>query len=202
MRVQVHTSPRKPYASAPAANISSKSSQSPVVSRGGAPDRGRGHNPASPYSCTLAIHWLTAPLVTPKASAIRCCFQPCCFRTRARHRRASCQSAGLENLIAIPATYHRQKSLGTYATINSVQLAVSLPDQGTDDTYRAYPFWYTYPFRPAFLSLPVSDPADHDVSALARAPHRKVWLSSGTSCACCGRSGQSSMLPVQELGRS
>jgi hypothetical protein len=38
------------------------------------------------------IHWLTAPLLTPKARAMSCCFHPSCLSSHARSRRPSRQS--------------------------------------------------------------------------------------------------------------
>src|SRR5215472_5178176 len=102
IRAQVQTSPRNPYASAPLANSSGKRRNSRPFSRGGAPDRRRARSPSAPYSRTLAIHWLTAPLVTPSAWAICCCCQPCCLRASACHRRASCQSEGVGSPFAMP----------------------------------------------------------------------------------------------------
>jgi hypothetical protein len=46
-----------------------------------------------PPACALLIHWLTAPCVTPKASAIRFWVQPSCwYNSKARNRRPSRQS--------------------------------------------------------------------------------------------------------------
>src|SRR5919204_1475065 len=109
IRAQVQTSPRKPYASAPSANSSGKRCNSLLFSRGGAPDRRRARSPAAPYSRTLAIHWLTAPLVTPNAWAIGCCCQPCCLRASACHRRASCQSEGVGSPFAMPPSIMSKK---------------------------------------------------------------------------------------------
>jgi len=48
---------------------------------------------ASMPSCSARfIHWLTAPLLTPKARAMSRCFQPSCFSSHARSRRPSRQS--------------------------------------------------------------------------------------------------------------
>jgi len=49
---------------------------------------------ASPPSLPALIHWLTAPLVTPNASAICFCGQPAWYNTQARIRRSSFQLLG------------------------------------------------------------------------------------------------------------
>ena len=49
---------------------------------------------AGPSLRAVAIHRLTAPSVTPRATAICRCFQPSCFRCQARIRRHSRQSEG------------------------------------------------------------------------------------------------------------
>lgn len=46
---------------------------------------------ASPPALPALIHWLTAPLVTPIASAICFCGQPAWYNTQARLRRSSFQ---------------------------------------------------------------------------------------------------------------
>ena len=43
-----------------------------------------------PWALVRLSHWLTAPLVTPKAAAMRCCGQPW-NSSQARRRRPSCQ---------------------------------------------------------------------------------------------------------------
>jgi len=102
-RAAVQTSPRKPYASAPWDKNSGSSCFCSEESFGVAPLRGRARNPLSPYSCTRRIHWLTAPFVTPKASAISSCVQPSRLSSSARHRRCSFQSTARVFLIVIPA---------------------------------------------------------------------------------------------------
>jgi hypothetical protein len=44
---------------------------------------------ASPFE---PLAELTAPGVTPRAAAMSCCFQPCCFSSQARRRRPSLHS--------------------------------------------------------------------------------------------------------------
>jgi len=75
-RGQVQMSPRNPYASAPCDNSSGISHFSSGVSSGGRPVCGRAKSAALPLTKLAAIHWLTAPFVTPKAPAISFCFQP------------------------------------------------------------------------------------------------------------------------------
>jgi hypothetical protein len=48
--------------------------------------------PSTPSSLARFIHWLTAPSVTPRASAISVCFQPRSFSSKARKRLPSRQS--------------------------------------------------------------------------------------------------------------
>lgn len=64
------------------------------------------------------IHWLTAPSVTPRASAISVCFQPCSFNSKARKRLPSGQSlAWLDNVFSI-VEYSIPLSLHLYAEIS------------------------------------------------------------------------------------
>src|SRR5215212_7591329 len=44
------------------------------------------------FTSPLLIHWLTAPLLTPKASAISCCFHPSRWSSQALRRLPSRQS--------------------------------------------------------------------------------------------------------------
>src|SRR5919106_4754084 len=87
----VHTSPWKPKASAPRARSSKSWSRCAADRRGMAPGGGRWRKPATPPSLARFSHWLTAPWVTPKASAIACCFQPFWCSSQARRRRPSLQ---------------------------------------------------------------------------------------------------------------
>lgn len=91
-RAHVHNWPRNPYASAPAAKRLGRRCLSAVVSRRLAPGRGRAKSASSPCVRARVSHWLTAPLVTPRASAMSFCFQPLRFRSRACKRRISFQS--------------------------------------------------------------------------------------------------------------
>ena len=109
-RARVHTSPRNPYASGPCASNSGKCWSCPAESRGFGPPPFRLRSAASPPSLTAVNHWLTAPDVTPSASAIRVWFHPFCFSSQARNRRASRQSLkvfGISCLLSIPRVYHR-----------------------------------------------------------------------------------------------
>jgi hypothetical protein len=64
-------------------------------------------------------HWLTAPLVTPNASAMSHCLYPFASSSLARLRRISFQS--LKTLLCLmPQFWHRHKSLATYATVNRI----------------------------------------------------------------------------------
>ena len=90
----VHTSPTNPYASAPHVNNSGKRARWSAVSCGCLPGGGRRRSASRPPCRARASHWLTAPRVTPNASAIRIAFQPCSYSSSARRRRPSCQSCG------------------------------------------------------------------------------------------------------------
>ena len=62
----------------------------------GAPQReADAGGPRGPPSRARVIHWLTAASLTPKASAIWRCDQPCCLRCQAWNRRASFQLCGV-----------------------------------------------------------------------------------------------------------
>lgn len=106
-RAAVQTSPRKPYASAPWDKNSGSRCFCSGVSLGVAPFRGRACKPSSPYSCTRCIHWLMAPFVTPKASAISSCVQPSRLSSSARHRRSSFQSTARVFFVVMPAFLSR-----------------------------------------------------------------------------------------------
>lgn len=98
-RLQVHTSPAKPKEGAPCLSRSGNWSSCWGASFGLAPLGGLRYKPSTPPACsTRRSHWLTAPCVTPKASAIRFCVQPCSCSSQARSRRPSNQSvAPLDN---------------------------------------------------------------------------------------------------------
>ena len=73
---------------------------------------------SAPSSLARFIHWLTAPSVTPRASAISVCFQPRSFSSKARKRLPSRQSlAWLDNVFSI-VEFIIPTSLGFYAEIN------------------------------------------------------------------------------------
>jgi hypothetical protein len=89
-RLRVHTSPRKPYACAPFSNKAGILLFCAWLNRDLAPGAGRRLSASfPPPSRARFIHWLTAPGVTPSASAISFCFQPCCLSSHARRRRYS-----------------------------------------------------------------------------------------------------------------
>src|SRR6266516_6446676 len=92
-RLAVHTSPRKPYASAPLANNAGSCAFCSALSRGFTPWGGCALRASIPPARPRLSHWLTAPSLTPKATAMSFCFHPCSFRFQARLRRSSRQSA-------------------------------------------------------------------------------------------------------------
>src|SRR5215204_3775623 len=99
---QVHTSPLKPCASAPCANSSANFARWSSLRRDGAPGGGLCFKPSAPSSLARFIHWLTAPSVTPRASAICVCFQPRSFNSKARKRLPSRQLvAWLDSVLSI-----------------------------------------------------------------------------------------------------
>jgi hypothetical protein len=79
-RGHVHTSPRKPYASAPWDNKSGSRCFWSIVNSAGRPVCGLACKADQPDCAARLSHWLTAPFDTPKARAISSCFQPCCFK--------------------------------------------------------------------------------------------------------------------------
>src|SRR5918993_130160 len=87
---------------------------------------------------TLHIHWLTAPSLTPRASAISVCFQPSSFNSKARKRLPSRQSlAWLDNVFSI-VEYSIPLSLHLYAEISrnsSRSLAPSVPFFGRSPSF-------------------------------------------------------------------
>ena len=87
----VHTSPGKPKASAPWDSNSRSCSRCSEDSRGGAPGGGWWRKPSIPPSLPRFSDWLTAPWLTPRASAISRCFQPFWWSSQARRRRPSRQ---------------------------------------------------------------------------------------------------------------
>src|SRR5215207_2160791 len=114
----VHTSPRKPYASAPRSRSSGTLARCSSLRRGAAPGGGLCLKPCTPSSLARFIHWLTAPSVTPRASAICVCFQPRSFSSKARKRLPSRQSlAWLDNVLSI-VEFIIPTSLGFYAEIS------------------------------------------------------------------------------------
>lgn len=89
-RRRFHTSPRNPYASAPFAKRAGICCFCCLLSCAFRPGCFRAARAFSPFSRPRLSHWLTAPSVTPSASAISRCFQPFFFRSQARRRRISC----------------------------------------------------------------------------------------------------------------
>ncbi len=104
-RGHVQRSPRNPWASAPCPNNTGNRATSSSLKRGFGPGALRRYSPSTPSSSALLNHWLTAPRVTPNASAIRAAFQPCFLSSHARNRRASRQSSG--RFFIMPVAYHK-----------------------------------------------------------------------------------------------
>jgi hypothetical protein len=98
----VHTSPLKPCASAPRANSLGNLARCSSLRRDGAPGGGLCLKASAPSSLARFIHWLTAPSLTPRASAISDCFQPRSFNSKARKRLPSRQlMAWLDSVFSI-----------------------------------------------------------------------------------------------------
>ncbi len=93
-RPRVQTAPRKPKCSAPWLNNVGNWLNCALLKRGFGPPPRRLDNASAPPSRPFRNHWLTAPSLTPKAAAMSFCFQPVCFNSQARKRRASRQSFG------------------------------------------------------------------------------------------------------------
>ena len=93
-RLRVQISPRKPQACAPLLSKAGSRARCLRVKRSGAPGDLRVRSASLPPSRPRAIHWLTAPGVTPRAAAILLCFQPSRCNSQARRRRPSRQSIG------------------------------------------------------------------------------------------------------------
>src|SRR6266566_5156480 len=94
-RRAVQTSPRKPYVSAPFAKSWGICAFCSSVKRGFIPCGGCALRASTPCSRPRLSQWLTAPSLTPRATAMSFCFQPCSFKLQARLRRSSRQSAFL-----------------------------------------------------------------------------------------------------------
>jgi hypothetical protein len=115
-RGRVHTSPRNPYASAPLANKVGSSANCSSLSRRFGPPALRLYSALTPALLALLSHWLTAPGVTPKASAILLCFHPCCLSSQARSRRASRQSCGFLFAMSATLSEHDRKFKNSYSS--------------------------------------------------------------------------------------
>ena len=114
-RFRVQTSPRNPKCSGPFSRSSgSLSVRSSSESFGGRPGRGEVLSASLPPSRAFFIHWLTAPSLTPRASAMSVCFQPSCFNSKARKRRASRQSGGVGSIVR--ACFVREQRFSTQDT--------------------------------------------------------------------------------------
>src|SRR5215208_4274958 len=119
----VHTSPLKPCASAPCANSSGNLARCSLLRRDGAPGGGLCLKACAPSSLARFIHWLTAPSLTPRASAISDCFQPRSFNSKARKRLPSRQLvAWLDSVFSIVG-FVIPMSLDLYAEICNAHAA-------------------------------------------------------------------------------
>jgi hypothetical protein len=116
----VHTSPWKPQASAPWARSSSSWPRCSKERRGAAPGAGRWRRPSSPPARARFSHWLTAPWVTPKASAMACCFQPFWWSSGAKPAALSPVSS-----LARCSLFHRAKSTTLSQTISHIYSGIS-----------------------------------------------------------------------------
>jgi hypothetical protein len=87
----VQTSPPKPKADGPWASNSSSCSRCWWANLGRRPGDLQWRRAGGPWALARLSHWLTAPLVTPKASAMRCCGHPSWNSSQARRRRPSRQ---------------------------------------------------------------------------------------------------------------
>src|ERR671916_1929388 len=87
----VQTSPRKPKADGPWASNSSSWSRCWWANLGWRPGGWQWHRAWGPWTLARLSHWLMAPLVTPRAAAMRCCGQPSWNSSQARRRRPSRQ---------------------------------------------------------------------------------------------------------------
>src|SRR5437588_5605906 len=72
-------------------------------------------NPSSPCSRPIFIHWLTAPCVTPNASAMSFWLHPCSESSHARRRRHSFQSPRCSSVFLMPPVYH---TLATHVEVS------------------------------------------------------------------------------------
>jgi hypothetical protein len=94
-RLRVHTSPRNPKCSAPRSSSSGIRANWSALSRASRFLRGGVYSASTPPTSARLTHWLTAPWLTPSASAMSFCFQPLLFNSQARKRRFSRQSPDL-----------------------------------------------------------------------------------------------------------
>jgi hypothetical protein len=97
----VQTSPRKPKSCGPWAKSSSSWSHCWWVNLARRPGGLRWRRAWGPWVLARLSHWLTAPLVTPRASAMRCWDQPFWNSSQARRRRPSRQLVACWELSAV-----------------------------------------------------------------------------------------------------
>src|SRR5258708_12134138 len=75
-RLQVHTCPRKPYASGPRSTRAGSWASCAALRRGCRPGAGWRRNPSTPCSRPRLSHWLTAPAVTAEGGGEVLLFPP------------------------------------------------------------------------------------------------------------------------------
>ncbi len=90
-RAGVQMSPRKPTCSAPFSNSAGNRPSCSSFSRAAGPPPRRVYNPSSPPASARLTPWLTAPSLSPSASAMSFCFHPLPFSSHAHQRLISRQ---------------------------------------------------------------------------------------------------------------
>src|SRR2546421_11413184 len=78
-------------------------------------------HPSSPCSRPIFIHWLTAPCVTPNASAMSFWLHPCSESSHARRRRHSFQSPRCSSVFLMPPVYH---TLATHVEVSIEDISI------------------------------------------------------------------------------
>jgi hypothetical protein len=94
-RAVVQTAHAQPNASGPCVSNIGNRARCSSDRRRGAPGLLRCRRLSGPPTDARLSHWHTAPRLTPSASAIRTCRQPCRCSSRARNRLNSRQSFGV-----------------------------------------------------------------------------------------------------------
>src|SRR3712207_1428360 len=121
---------REPQLLVPEARVVSSAAAPHSLRRGRAPGAGRRFRASTPPpSRARFIHWLTAPLLTPRASAICCWDHPSCLSSKALKRLPSRQSvASFESELSISGSYHQ--SLAISAEISKARTQAANQLQG------------------------------------------------------------------------